>query len=233
MRALTDADLRADLDAGLSQTQIAAKYGVSKQAVSKRARNLSVSTTAAVVAPEESRRFASTNIDAMGELSNSLRRVNMLLDATDEWLRDPDRPDCYTLDARADEVTVIYKEAVGVKPDGSALFEKRRASLQSLLDRAGRETDGGIVSTERKGADPRSLLLQTAAEVRQTVNTLADLGQLLINLQSMERYREKFLSILETVSPEIRDALVEAVRRDLLLSPAFSGTGAVSLSGEG
>lgn len=220
-RKLTDDELRQDLKSGFTQIQIAEKYGVSRAAISKRVKNLQVGTTAAVVAPHESRRFVSKNIDAIGELIGNLDCLHLLRDACEEWLRD-DETGKYDIGARSSEVMIthIVEE---ITDSGNVKCRKEKDKLSELLyriEQGGYEVD----RSQTRFADPRELILKTLSEIRQTINAATELMQLLANIQSMERYRERFLQIIGEVSPEVRDALVEAIRRDLLLHPAFGGS---------
>lgn len=92
--------------------------------------------------------------------------LRLSLDACDEWHRDPDSPDRYTLDPRSDEVTVVYQEAVPVSEEKVALV-KKRATLKALLERTG--TDWLTVST--KQADPRKLLVDVCNSLDGKLNT--------------------------------------------------------------
>lgn len=221
-RKLTDADLRQALSDGRKPAQIARDFGVSAAAVSKRIKQLEGTTVAHVVAPEESKRYASHQIDAIGELNRSLRKVNLLMDACEEWLLDKDTGK-YDIGPRANEVIVFYEVM-----DEKGRPKQKKATLAYLLTLVdGLDAAGLVTRSESKHADPRELILKTTQEARQTVSTLVDLGQLIASLQSMERYREHFLAILEKVDPAVAQRLVEAVRSDLLLNPAFAGSSQV------
>ncbi|MBW3622708.1 MAG: helix-turn-helix domain-containing protein [Armatimonadetes bacterium] len=220
--ALTDEILRRlHFEEGKKPGEIAREYGCSAPNISQRIKKLKEKTVAAVVAPEESKRYAGRQIDAMGELTRSLARVNKLYDACEEWLLDPETGK-YDIGPRSDEVIVFYEVI-----DENGRPKQKKATLAYLLTLVdGMDAAGLVTRTESKHADPRELVLKTAQEVRQTVNTLVELGQLMASLQSMERYREHFLAALEKVDPDFAQRLVEAVRRDLLLNPAFAGSGA-------
>jgi hypothetical protein len=110
-------------------------------------------------------------LDVMTELRRCFDRINLLFDACDRWLRDPDNPDEYTLEPRANEVKVIYTEP---GPLGKPVQKKARLSL--LLDRLQGKT---VLYSEIKHADPRELVLKTAAQLESQQELLAKLiGQL-------------------------------------------------------
>src|SRR5687768_16826632 len=66
----------------------------------------------------------------MAELRRCLGRVNLLFDACDRWLRDPEHPEQYDVGPRASDVTVTYTESTG---GGKPV--RKRAKLSELLSR--------------------------------------------------------------------------------------------------
>jgi len=220
---ITDAELRSEVATGLSVAAIARKYGVSRQAISKRVNRLGLTTVAAVVAPEESRRFVRRQIDCMEELTKSLRRVNLLMDACDEWLRDPDNPERYDVGARSTEVTVHYIDYSGERPF------KTKAKLSELLDRISERV--AWVSAETKIADPRQLILSTAQEVRQTVATAAELARMLVEMKQMESFREALLAEIEMVDRDVAGRIAERVRRSLIFQDTLERPGEMASAG--
>jgi hypothetical protein len=135
-------------------------------------------------------------IDVMIELRRLFRRVNLLLDACDAWLRDPDDPTRYTLEPRADELSVIYLE-----PDAEGKPVRKKAPLSVLL---GQMKGKSVIRWEAKHADPRELILKTAAQLQGQQEFLAKLiGQL---------QQEGTVNIL--IAPqwvEVRTALLRAL----------------------
>lgn len=222
-RKVTDEQLRADLEAGLTPAQIADKRGVTDRAVRKRIKQLEQTTVAAAVAPAESKRFVSATFNAIEELTKVLQRVNLLQDACDRYLRDPRDPKRYDVGARAEDLDVIYwrldedGEKIGRKPE--------RASLQTLISRAEHLGDREVIAVETKHADPRSLILQTAAEVRQTVSQGVELLRMLRDSQAMEAFREELLRAVGEADPETRARIEERLRSRLVVYAAASGLG--------
>lgn len=215
---LTDHLLRDEIAQGLTAPQIAAKYGISRQAVHARVKRLELTTTAvAVVAPTESRRFVNHQLDAMEQLAAGLARVNKLMDACDAWLQDPDNPDVYDIGPRANEVTVVYWEA------GDESLFRAKAPLSKLLARIDK---GGIltIEAESKFADPRKLILETVQEARQTVTTAVELARLLADAKAMQQFRDALLSEIAKVSPDVAQNIAEAVRSVHILYAASGGS---------
>jgi len=125
------------------------------------------------------------NADAiMAELRRALARVNLLFDACDRWLRDPDNPDQYDVGPRAHDVTVLYSE-----PDAEGRDVRKKARLSELLAKVA--SDGGITidRAEYRHADPRELVLKTAAQVQHHLELLTKLletGELEARLRTLE-----------------------------------------------
>lgn len=138
-------------------------------------------------------------LDVMTELHRCFERVTLLFDACDRWLRDADDPTRYDIGPRADDVQVTYQD---VGTDGKPV--RRKAALSTLLSRL--EAGGVVVERwESKYADPRDLLIKTAAQLQGQTQLLA---RLLGDLDERPQF-----NVL--VSPEwaaLRGALLAALR---------------------
>jgi hypothetical protein len=222
-RKFSDAQLRADIGAGLKKAEIAKKYEVSASAVSQRCKQLGLTTAiVATVAPYESQRFASRTVDAMGQITKNLGCVNKLQDACDEWLTDAHDPEKYDLGPRADEVLVTY-----LIP-GDRGMVKQKDTLENLLARAG-VTDVEEVSS--KSADPRELILKTAAEARQTISLCADLAKRLADIQSMQALRDAIITEIAKADPDAADRIRQAVQNVLAIAGVLDAPPDVRWSG--
>jgi hypothetical protein len=216
----TDEQLRADLAHGLKQREIAAKYGASEPAVSKRVNRLKLSTTNQAMVPAEAQRLVRHQIDAVGQLTKSLHRVNLLMDACDDWLRDANDPERYDIGPRAGDLDVTYE--VEVRTDAGFRTLKRKKTFAELAsDLEGADSDGArfirVDKGEYKRADPRELILKTAQEARQTVTAAADLAKMLSDAQLMQEWRRVVLDAIERAAPDIRDAIEGEIRSSLVL----------------
>lgn len=87
-------------------------------------------------------------------------KLELMLDAIDRTLRDPEDPTRYNLDPRAREVTVVFEETVG-----NQRVQKVR-KLGELLDRVEHELGVEVVRWEVKSADPRVLLKDVAVALK-------------------------------------------------------------------
>ena len=135
----------------------------------------------------------------MAELRRCMERVNLLFDACDRWLRDPDNAEQYDVGPRAEDVKVTYTET-GAK--GKPVRKKARLSaLLAKLEAGGLDVERG----EYRHADPRELLLKTSAQLQSHLELLGRVaGQLA---------QQPTISVLVS-SPEwlqVRAALVDAL----------------------
>ena len=151
-------------------------------------------------------------LDVLAELRRCLERVNLLFDACDGWLRDPDHPERYDVGPRAHEVTVVYTEP---GPDGRPV--RHRAPLDQLLARLG-DAGASPVAWEVKHADPRKLILDAAGQLRASLELGAKLlGELderpVVNLLVTPEWlalRARIVAALAAY-PEARAALAEVL----------------------
>lgn len=232
---ISDQELRFELEAARKPKEIAEKYGLSVQAVYKRINRLGLTTAAAAVAPVESQRYVGRQLDAIEELLFSLHRVKRLYDAIEEWLKDPVNPEVYDIGPRSTEVMVTYLDfGDDTDSEGARKDTRKKAPLQELLNRL-ESTDGdrlpAVLSVERaefKHADPRTLMLSTAQELRQTISTAADLAKMIADTRAMELLKQAILDELRKESPEFARKIAEAVRRSVLLHQSLGGPLAVA-----
>jgi transposase-like protein len=197
---------------GATLRDIARQYGVGKDAIARH-RDRCMRSTLQVIQQAETVIRERT---VRGELERLLLRCNLLFDACHEWLTDPSRPERYTLAPRADEVSVVYQVPFG------ELMITQRASLAELLGRL----EGGLgirpISVEHKHADPRKLVLDTAAQLTKQIELLAKLtGELDERPEINVLIDPQWLSVratLLTALAEHPDAL-EGVQRALTALP--------------
>jgi hypothetical protein len=108
-----------------------------------------------------------TATGTLEQLDRCLERVNLLFDACDRWLRDPEDPSRYDLGPRAEDVRVTYEE-----PGEGGKGVRKKAPLSELLARlAGIAPDVRLVET--KHADPRQLVLQASKRLEAQSELLA------------------------------------------------------------
>ena len=61
-------------------------------------------------------------------------KIKALIDLSDAWLRDPNDPTKYTLDARADNIQVVYYDVTDKDPQ-TKKAKRKHGDLQELLNR--------------------------------------------------------------------------------------------------
>lgn len=107
------------------------------------------------------------NVEA--ELMGYTITMRKLRDACDRWLSDPDRIGEYTLDARADEIDVVYEISKGDK------VKRERAALSELIAKVEKQPGLSVVKVELKQADPRQLIINTMKQLTSQLDVMAKL----------------------------------------------------------
>ncbi len=141
----------------------------------------------------------------MNELKKCFERVNLLFDACDRWLRDPDNPSRYDLSPRTEDIKVIYEEnGSNGKP------VRRKAPLSRILAKI--EGAGYLVQGwETKHADPRELILKTANRLQGQIELLARLMGELPPEKILVQIEPTINQIVFILRQEVRDP--EALQR--------------------
>ena len=162
----------------------------------------------------EANRATVASIDVMGELQACMARVQLLADACDAWLRDPEDPTRYDIGPRSEDVKVTYW-AVG--RNGKPVRKKRKLSLLLKdLHRIVREFE----VVEVKHADPRTLFLKAAEQLRAQLELVAKLvGKLrdgaTVNVFLSPEWQAAQRAILDVLTPhpKLRVQVAEALER--------------------
>lgn len=110
----------------------------------------------------------------LSRIEDTIVYVQKMYDACDEWLRDPEDPSMYNLNARASEINVIYSEYYE-DPQGNRRSRRKKKQLQRLLDQADVLAED-IIMVESKIADPRDLILNTARTLNKQLENLAKIA---------------------------------------------------------
>jgi hypothetical protein len=229
-RKFSDAALRDAMARGVKPADFAREVGTSRQAVNQRVKQLQLTTTSAIVAPNESVAHVRRAFDVMAQLARNVERANLLQDACDEWLRDARTPEKYDLDARADEVEVTYQ--VEVATQTGFRTEKRKKKLMELMAcLEGADDDGarfcGWKHGEFKRADPRELILKTQSETRMTAALVIEALQKLTDARMLEEWRKAVVEEIAKESPEVARRIADRIQRSIVLYAAFAGSGDV------
>jgi hypothetical protein len=142
--------------------------------------------------------------DVMGELERCFSRANLLFEACDRWLRDPENPDQYDLNPRAEDVYVTLVEA---GEDGSITVRKKKRLSLILEDIKGRRPGTEVMAIETKSADPRKLVLDAIAELRQLTGLQLQIFETLNDIRHVAEFQEEVLNCIGEASSEIRDQI--------------------------
>lgn len=118
-------------------------------------------------------KIALTTRDHLQELFEFATKMR---DACHRWLQDPANDQQYTLDSRSDEGSIIYNEIIGYTDKGKPIYEKRRESLQVLLDRVRSGLGYEIKAVEFRKSDPRKLIIEVLDQLHRDCDMLAKLS---------------------------------------------------------
>lgn len=144
----------------------------------------------------------------IAQLERCLERVNLLFDACDRWLRDPEDPSRYEIGPRSEDVMVTYMEQ-----DGDEKPVRRKARLSELLEKVAGIAPG-VRLVETKHADPRELVLAAAKRLDGHSELLARLvGELKdtpdLHLHLSTEWQTIQVAILTALTP-YRQARIKA-----------------------
>lgn len=144
-------------------------------------------------------------VDVMAELERCFTRMNLLFDACDRWLRDPEDPTRYDLGPRAEEVDITYTERA-ISARGIVKTVRRKKKLSELLADVEAEGVGRqVVLVETKHADPRELVVKTANRLQGQIELLA---RLLGELQDGDTVN----ILVSPVWVQVRSVIIAALR---------------------
>lgn len=154
----------SEIDKAIAQAtsyrNIAKQFGVSEAGVS---RHVATCIPLALNSLRQERQQKRA-IGIEDEIDRVFRKLNKLLEACDRWLTDPDDPELYTLDCRDNELDVIYLDYGDLTGEGNP--KRKRAQLSALLAMIRGEGKAEAVKIYSKQADPRDLIVKTAAEIK-------------------------------------------------------------------
>lgn len=188
---------------------IARQWRVSKDAVARHKDHIPAHLAKAEAAKEMAQADSLT-----AELKRIAARINLLFDACDRWLRDPENPEQYDIGPRAEDLSVTYLE-----PAGEDKVVRRKAKLSALLPKL--ESQGLTVElVEIKHADPRELILKTHQQLAGQLELLAKLlGELqegqTVNILVMPEWQTMRAAIIGALRPfpQAQIAVAEALGR--------------------
>lgn len=187
-------ELDKDVFSDLPVKVIAEKYGATVAAVKKYQSLLNQKTGMAMT-----ERSLEKGEYVLDNIENVMNRLRAMLDACDEWLRDPDEPHKYNLGPRSFEVEVVYEEE-SKKPTKESSTVRRKALLSDLL----KQTNKDVVEIRYKHADPRQILTTVADSVERQLRLLSQI-QGKIKSDTEEVTTLVLVKIQQTVINELKD----------------------------
>ena len=155
-----------DILKGIPDHTIALKYGIADMNV-RRYRNGKLMKLCAEVLAED-RNDAE---QLLTRIEPIIRKVEVMYEAYDEWLQDPDNNSRYFIGPRSDEVLIVSTHIeTDSKGNGRTIREKHPLSYWiSEIEGKGEE----IVSLQWNAQDPRALFLKTAETLTKQLDFLA------------------------------------------------------------
>jgi len=164
--------IEKELGEGLQISTISKKYNISRQALLGYKRNR---LPERVVKAVERRNI--TDAQQLFELIlKSVRRMELLSDASDKFLQDPDNPGEYYMGPRAHELKVVYleKKVIPQKKGVKIVWERRTAKLQDLINQIQGDGDKQVVTVQSLDMDPRLLLVKSSETLTKQMDTLVN-----------------------------------------------------------
>ena len=198
--------IRALVRGDRSFREIADQFGTNKTSLQRYLKEKLI-PTAAKIQGERDLRDGGFLLD---EINRVMKRVNLMYDACDEYLRDPNDPNKYFLGPRGDEIEVSLLE---YDEDGKSFRTKR--DLQAVFDKIDDTKGKAITDWHYKHADPRKLLLETARTLNEQLEHLAKITDRIkdvtVNIIGSPVLIEIQRIILQATKsyPKVRESLAE------------------------
>lgn len=202
--------IETQIASGKSYRLIASQYKTSDASIRRHVKDC---IPAALEALKQQQK-AKSGLVVEDEVQRVFRRLNKLIDSCDDWLTDPKDAEKYTLEPRDNEIEVVYLDYNDADANGNP--KRKRDSLRTLLKRA-EAANIEAVLCESKSADPRELVIKSAAQI---ANQLELYGKLL-GLFQKPRDNDKDVERREKEMENNREwarSLVQRVKQNLNLS---------------
>jgi hypothetical protein len=216
--------------------KIAAKYGISRKAVSHyrksfagQFRAVATERTSLVTKSVEELEGFREELRGAESIWSTLRQITqrawMVLDACHVYLQDPDDPGKYDLGPRGRDITVVMDET-----DNEGRVIKKKAKLSDLIDEI-RGAGRNVTEVNYRIADPRRLILETANTLNKQLELIAriqgELKDQTINITQTVEWREIQNTLLQVTKdvPEVREKIANALSAGSSAGSARVGAG--------
>lgn len=163
--------IELDMAEGMPIRSMSTKYHISRTALAKY-RDERLSTQ--IIKSVEKRDITNAE-ELFNVILKTVRRMELISDACDKFLDDPNTPGEYYVGPRAHEVAVVYMEAVHAKNrqgEPYIKWTKRKANLQDLINSIEEDGEKKVVSLQTNDADPRVLLVKSSEALAHQMDTL-------------------------------------------------------------
>ena len=191
-RRISAADLQKCFEAGLGVTETARQLGVTKGAVSKRAKALRTVFREGVskdVVLFHAGEVVAKEINAVEQLHKINSNANELLDMLMRWMR-------------GDDVALQILE--------SQVSEKKV--------RVGKEFQ---FVKDFKVKDPRELALKAMGEIREQIKLQFEMLSGLYDMENVAKFQEEVLTSIGEVAPDVRKQIIENLQKRRIIRSAI------------
>ncbi|MCF7949496.1 MAG: hypothetical protein K9M94_12980 [Spirochaetia bacterium] len=175
---------------GKSQRSISGQYGVPKTSIQRYVNHRFVDLAADAIRERQLDRGEAI----IDRIHNIIKQLEKLINATDEWLTDPEDDTKYNLFPRADEVEIIYYT---YNADGKPQRNKKK--LQRLIE----DIEGSGKNVDQlqwKNADIRQLLPRVADSLHKQLDLVAKILGEVKEKQGGDTYN--FIQVIEQAHKE-------------------------------
>jgi hypothetical protein len=205
-----EAIIKALIGGRQSLSQVGRRYGIAKQTLSDYMRARLLPKVAAQMAATDVRDAQSV----LAKVQETMQFIDRLVASCDEWLRDPENPERYSLDPRDWEIKVIYNRVIGEDKKGNPITAKSKALLSALLKQTGED----VLYVEHRVTDPRDLLrtaaLAAASLTEQIAKVLGLIKEVRISIVNIKEWTMIKALVLDATkdAPDARKRIIDGFR---------------------
>lgn len=153
-----------------SISSISKLYGISRDTITKHSKQC---IGALIVADKNIKELLAGEV-MIKQIQLDMKMMHKMLMACDKWMTDPENPEEYFVGERGTEIEIVYHT---MDEDGEPSRQRKKDTLQTLLNII--DSDGQYlrVDVNSKAADPRELLVKAATKLENTAKMIMDATQ--------------------------------------------------------
>jgi len=146
-------------------SSIAKLYGISRDTITKHKK---ACIGALIVADKNIKELLAGEV-MIKQIQLDMKMMHKMLMACDRWMTDPENPEEYFIGERGTEIEVVYHT---MDENGEPSKQRKKDTLQTLLNII--DSDGQYlrVDVNSKAADPRELLVKAATKLENTAEMI-------------------------------------------------------------